>query len=93
MADYTPEQIEALAEFARVWVAWKGGPSEKEPPTNAALRLGILTPAYTLADWLRKEDWADRAADEGYDLDRSLSRAEYVRRQAAIIRKHAEDRS
>ena len=92
MANYTPEQVEKLAEFARAWHSWPSKDAPQEPYL-AAIRLGIRRADGTLADWLRPEDWADRAADEGYDLDRSLSRAEYVRRQAAIIRRHAEDRS
>lgn len=88
MADYTPEQVEALAEFAR-----QVATGESDPEVTAHT-LGILEGGH-LADWLRKEDWADRAAREAWDvaMGKSLGRAAECKAIASIIRKHAEDRT
>lgn len=92
MADYTPEQVEKLAEFAR----WATGYFGLGGKTGGKLEaLGILKEDGTLVDWLRPDDWAMRAAREWFKV--TLASEETVREctpaLAAIIRKHAEDRT
>lgn len=92
MADYTPEQVEALAEFAR-WVC--GFASHNGELMRELQRLGLVNPDGTLADWLRPEDWADRAAREWLTL-RAYNGTAVVNEApslAAIIRRHAEGRT
>lgn len=92
MSRYTDEQVEALAEFARSSAAY----ASLNGPTFLRLKQhGLLTPDGTLADWLRPEDAALRAAREWGESPvphPPMSPEEYAQALAAIIRKHMGER-